>query len=60
MHSLLWLQSQRPLARPNDSDDEEAEDDEEGGYKSELMAILDSVTRRLVKSELEDFELVRV
>uniref|UniRef100_A0A8C5AWB3 FA complementation group I n=1 Tax=Gadus morhua TaxID=8049 RepID=A0A8C5AWB3_GADMO len=57
VHSLLWLQSQRPLARPNDSDDEEAEDDEEGGYKSELMAILDSVTRRLVKSELEDFEL---
>ena len=50
------------MARPDDSDDEEEEDDddEEDGYKSELITILDSVTRRLVKSELEDFELVRV
>ncbi|CAL8260390.1 unnamed protein product [Merluccius merluccius] len=59
VHSLLWLQSARLSANPNadDSDDEEEDEEEAGGYKSELNGILDSMTRRLVKSELEDFEL---
>lgn len=42
-----------------DDDDEEEEEDEEG-YQSELQAILESMTRRMIKSELEDFELVQI
>lgn len=38
-----------------DSDDE---DEQEEGYLSELQTILQSITRRMIKSELEDFELV--
>ncbi|KAM3609806.1 uncharacterized protein V6R79_020568 [Siganus canaliculatus] len=52
VHCLLWLQSARRSAAA-DSDDEE----EEEGYKSELQTILESMTRRMIKSELEDFEL---
>lgn len=40
----------------DDSDDEE----EEEGYRSELQTILESMTRRMIKCELEDFELVCV
>lgn len=43
----------------SDDDDEEEEEDEEG-YQSELQTILDSMTRRMIKSELEDFELVQI
>ncbi|XP_068458820.1 Fanconi anemia group I protein isoform X2 [Clinocottus analis] len=55
VHCLLWLQNMRRSANPNadDSDDEE----EEEGYQSELQTILESMTRRMIKSELEDFEL---
>lgn len=42
----------------DDDDDDEGEDEE--GYQSELQAILDSMTRRMIKSELEDFELVQI
>uniref|UniRef100_A0A8C5DPJ8 FA complementation group I n=1 Tax=Gouania willdenowi TaxID=441366 RepID=A0A8C5DPJ8_GOUWI len=56
VHCLLWLQSMRHSAnhRAGDSDDD---DDEEEGYQSDLQTILESVTRRMIKSELEDFEL---
>ncbi|CAK6972607.1 Fanconi anemia group I protein [Scomber scombrus] len=55
VHCLLWLQNMRRSANPNadDSDD----DEEEEGYQSELQTILESMTRRMMKSELEDFEL---
>ncbi|KAK5867624.1 hypothetical protein PBY51_012095 [Eleginops maclovinus] len=55
VHCLLWLQNMRRSAHPiaNDSDEEE----EEEGYQSELQTMLESVTRRMMKSELEDFEL---
>uniref|UniRef100_A0A671YDN1 FA complementation group I n=1 Tax=Sparus aurata TaxID=8175 RepID=A0A671YDN1_SPAAU len=33
------------------------EEEEEEGYQSELQTILESMTRRMIKSELEDFEL---
>uniref|UniRef100_A0A668AJ14 FA complementation group I n=1 Tax=Myripristis murdjan TaxID=586833 RepID=A0A668AJ14_9TELE len=33
------------------------QDEEEEGYQSELQTILESMTRRMIKSELEDFEL---
>ena len=49
----------RQSANPNtDDSDEEDEEEEEQGYQSELQAILESMTRRMIKSELEDFELV--
>ncbi|XP_070764117.1 Fanconi anemia group I protein [Enoplosus armatus] len=59
VHSLLWLQNMRRSANPTaDSDDEEEEEEEEEeGYQSELQTILESMTRRMIKSELEDFEL---
>lgn len=59
VHCLLWLQNMRRSANPNadDSDDDDEEDEEEG-YQSELQTILESMTRRMIKSELEDFELV--
>uniref|UniRef100_A0A3Q2QG22 FA complementation group I n=1 Tax=Fundulus heteroclitus TaxID=8078 RepID=A0A3Q2QG22_FUNHE len=47
--SSLWRRSHVRLG-----DDEE---EEEEGYKSELQAILESATRRMIKCELEDFEL---
>ncbi|KAK5902477.1 hypothetical protein CesoFtcFv8_007725 [Champsocephalus esox] len=58
VHCLLWLQNMRRSAHPiaNDSDDEDAEKEEEG-CQSELETILESMTRRMIKSELEDFEL---
>lgn len=43
-------------SKADDSDDDEEEEEE--GYQSELQTILESVTRRMIKSELEDFELV--
>ncbi|KAK2918014.1 Fanconi anemia group I protein [Channa argus] len=55
VHCLLWLQNMHHSTNSNagDSDDEE----EEEGYQSELHTILESITRRMVKSEIEDFEL---
>lgn len=55
MHCRLWLQS---LHRSVNSDDDDDEEEDEEGYQSELQTILDSMTRRMIKSELEDFELV--
>lgn len=40
------------------TDDSDEEEDEGEGYQSELQTILESMTRRMIKSELEDFELV--
>ncbi|KAM6926892.1 Fanconi anemia group I protein [Lycodopsis pacificus] len=57
VHCLLWLQNMRRSANPNADDSDEEEDDEDEGYQSELQTILESMTRRMVKSELEDFEL---
>lgn len=58
MHCLLWYQGLH-ARRPNTGDEEDDDDDEdEGGFQTELQTMLESVTRRMVKSELEDFELV--
>lgn len=56
LHCLLWLQKipQSASFNADDSDDE----GEEGGCQSELQMIFESMTRRMIKSELEDFELV--
>ncbi|XP_060892580.1 Fanconi anemia group I protein isoform X1 [Labrus mixtus] len=56
VHCLLSLQNMHRSARANmDDSDDEAEEEE--GYLSELQTILESMTRRMTKSELEDFEL---
>ncbi|KAM7414315.1 hypothetical protein PAMA_019233 [Pampus argenteus] len=55
VHCLLWLQNMHRSANPNTGDSDE--EDEEEGYQSELQTILESMTRRMIKSELEDFEL---
>ncbi|XP_078113589.1 Fanconi anemia group I protein isoform X1 [Sander vitreus] len=57
VHCLLWLQNMRRTANPKDGDSDEEEEEEEEGYQSELQTILESMTRRMIKSELEDFEL---
>ncbi|KAM9854975.1 Fanconi anemia group I protein [Aulostomus maculatus] len=54
VHCLLWLQNIRQSAALNaDSSD----DEEEEGYQSELQTMLESMRRRMSKSDLEDFEL---
>uniref|UniRef100_A0A4W6EG48 FA complementation group I n=1 Tax=Lates calcarifer TaxID=8187 RepID=A0A4W6EG48_LATCA len=57
VHCLLWLQNMRRSANPNADDSDEDEEEEEEGYQSELQTILESMTRRMIKCELEDFEL---
>ncbi|KAK6476919.1 Fanconi anemia group I protein-like isoform X1 [Huso huso] len=52
VHCFLWY---RELQRHNIHEEEEEE--EEGGIQEDLENILDSLTRRMIKSELEDFEL---
>ncbi|KAL6474155.1 hypothetical protein MHYP_G00177160 [Metynnis hypsauchen] len=54
VHCLLWHQSVNdPTGGGADDEDEE----DEGGFQDELCTLLDSVSRRMIKSELEDFEL---
>lgn len=57
VHCLMWLQNTRQSANPN-ADDSDGDEEEEEGYRSDLRAILESMTRRMIKCELEDFELV--
>ncbi|KAL0155869.1 hypothetical protein M9458_050132, partial [Cirrhinus mrigala] len=54
VHCLLWNRNVRSGGNVSDDEDDE---DEEGGVQSELHAILESITKRMIKSELEDFEL---
>ncbi|XP_073669366.1 Fanconi anemia group I protein isoform X1 [Paramisgurnus dabryanus] len=56
VHCLLWYQNVRTGGGLNDGDEEDDEDDE-GGVQNELHGILESITKRMIKSELEDFEL---
>uniref|UniRef100_A0A3Q4MBU3 FA complementation group I n=1 Tax=Neolamprologus brichardi TaxID=32507 RepID=A0A3Q4MBU3_NEOBR len=56
VHCLMWLQNTRQSANPN-ADDSDGDEEEEEGYRSDLHAILESMTRRMMKCELEDFEL---
>ncbi|XP_005802303.1 Fanconi anemia group I protein [Xiphophorus maculatus] len=55
VHCLTWLQNTHQAANLNADDSDDEENDE--GYKSELQTILESMTRRMIKCELEDFEL---
>lgn len=56
VHCLLWLQNTHKAANSNADSDEEEENEE--GYQCDLQTILESMTRRMIKCELEDFELV--
>ncbi|TMS05108.1 Fanconi anemia group I protein-like protein [Larimichthys crocea] len=57
VHCLLWLQNMHRSAKSNADDSGDDDEEEEEGYQSELQTILESMTRRMIKSELEDFEL---
>ncbi|XP_050165531.1 Fanconi anemia group I protein isoform X1 [Myiozetetes cayanensis] len=53
-HCLAWYKSTVNLCQGSEDDDEE----EEGvGFEQNFEEMLESVTRRMIKSELEDFEL---
>uniref|UniRef100_A0A8C3UAH0 FA complementation group I n=1 Tax=Catharus ustulatus TaxID=91951 RepID=A0A8C3UAH0_CATUS len=55
-HCLSWYKSTVHLCQGAGDDDEEEE--EEGvGFEQNFEEMLESVTRRMIKSELEDFEL---
>uniref|UniRef100_A0A8D2Q8H8 FA complementation group I n=1 Tax=Varanus komodoensis TaxID=61221 RepID=A0A8D2Q8H8_VARKO len=53
-HCLAWYKSTLALHQQAEDDDEEEEDK---GFKQELDEMLQSITQRMIKSELEDFEL---
>ncbi|NXP70999.1 FANCI protein, partial [Ramphastos sulfuratus] len=53
-HCLAWYKSTARLCR---GDEEEEEEEEEVGFEQNFEEMLESVTRRMIKSELEDFEL---
>ncbi|XP_054887143.1 Fanconi anemia group I protein [Poeciliopsis prolifica] len=58
VHCLTWLRNTHQATNLNmDDSDDEKEEEEDEGYKSELQTILESMTRRMIKCELEDFEL---
>ncbi|XP_074736426.1 Fanconi anemia group I protein [Strix uralensis] len=52
-HCLAWYNSTVHLCQGADDDDEE----EDVGFEQNFEEMLESVTRRMIKSELEDFEL---
>lgn len=53
-HCLAWYKSTVRLCQQAEDDDEE----EDVGFEQNFEDMLESVTRRMIKSELEDFELV--
>ncbi|XP_042659947.1 Fanconi anemia group I protein [Tyto alba] len=52
-HCLTWYKSTVHLCQGAEDDDEE----EDVGFEQNFEDMLESVTRRMIKSELEDFEL---
>ncbi|KAM6125709.1 Fanconi anemia group I protein [Phoenicopterus ruber ruber] len=52
-HCLAWYKSTVHLCQGAEDDDEE----EDVGFEQNFEEMLESVTRRMIKSELEDFEL---
>ncbi|XP_074693851.1 Fanconi anemia group I protein [Strix aluco] len=52
-HCLAWYNSTVHLCQGAEDDDEE----EDVGFEQNFEEMLESVTRRMIKSELEDFEL---
>ncbi|KAI1904108.1 hypothetical protein AGOR_G00002290 [Albula goreensis] len=56
VHCLLWYQDLRQ-SEQSAADEDDDDGDDEGGFQEELQTVLESITRRMMKSELEDFEL---
>ncbi|XP_033022355.1 Fanconi anemia group I protein isoform X1 [Lacerta agilis] len=59
-HCLTWYKSTLSLRRQAEEEEEEEEDeddDDDKGLQQDLEEMLESITRRMIKSELEDFEL---
>ncbi|NWY40897.1 FANCI protein, partial [Sylvia atricapilla] len=56
-HCLAWYKNTVHLCRGADDDEEEEEEEEGVGFEQNFEEMLESVTRRMIKSELEDFEL---
>uniref|UniRef100_A0A8B9P5M1 FA complementation group I n=1 Tax=Apteryx owenii TaxID=8824 RepID=A0A8B9P5M1_APTOW len=54
-HCLAWYKNTVHLHQG--VEDEEEEEEEDVGFQQNFEEMLDSVTRRMIKSELEDFEL---
>ncbi|XP_060116244.1 Fanconi anemia group I protein isoform X1 [Heteronotia binoei] len=54
-HCLSWYKNTSVLRQQ--ADEEEEDNEEEVGFHQELGEMLVSITRRMIKSELEDFEL---
>ncbi|XP_067161960.1 Fanconi anemia group I protein isoform X2 [Apteryx mantelli] len=54
-HCLAWYKNTVHLHQGVEDDEEEEEEDV--GFQQNFEEMLDSVTRRMIKSELEDFEL---
>ncbi|XP_077174007.1 Fanconi anemia group I protein isoform X2 [Paroedura picta] len=54
-HCLMWYKNTLVLCQRDE--DEEEDNEEEAGFQQELSEMLESLTRRMIKSELEDFEL---
>uniref|UniRef100_A0A674K6Q8 FA complementation group I n=1 Tax=Terrapene triunguis TaxID=2587831 RepID=A0A674K6Q8_9SAUR len=54
-HCLAWYKSTMQLR--HEAEEEEDEDDDYVGFQQDLEEMLESITRRMIKSELEDFEL---
>ncbi|XP_074862883.1 Fanconi anemia group I protein [Carettochelys insculpta] len=53
-HCLAWYKSTMHLRH---EDEEEDDEDDYVGFQQDLEEMLESITRRMIKSELEDFEL---
>ncbi|XP_030045550.1 Fanconi anemia group I protein [Microcaecilia unicolor] len=51
---LIWCRNS--IQQPSENEEDEDEDDEMGSQQ-DLEEMMDSITRRMIKSELEDFEL---
>ncbi|XP_048337616.1 Fanconi anemia group I protein [Sphaerodactylus townsendi] len=56
-HCLAWYKNTLDLRQQAEEEEEEEDDEEEAGFQQELGEMLRSTTRRMIKSELEDFEL---
>ncbi|KAK2107470.1 hypothetical protein P7K49_012635 [Saguinus oedipus] len=56
-HCLAWYKNTVIPLQQGEEEEEEEEDEEEEAFYQDLDDILESITNRMIKSELEDFEL---
>ncbi|XP_067827501.1 Fanconi anemia group I protein [Heptranchias perlo] len=54
---LAWYKQSLLHCHRGGGDGDDDDDDDEGSFQQDLEEQLDSITRRMIKSELEDFEL---